>query len=98
MIFNFFFAFKNYLKLNFLKVSNLGKMENTKSNSAIKIVESYVCVPCMEKRFGGFLYFGLTTIESNLCCAISFNEKLFSEKFVDDIKINILKLVDSIIS
>ena len=73
-------------------------MENTKCNSAIKVNESYVCVPCKEKRFGGFLYFGLTTIESNLCCAISYNEKLFSEKFVDDIKINIVKLIDSIIA
>ena len=90
------FDFSSFYPINFT-VSNLGKMENTKCNSAIKVVEGYVCVPCKEKRFGGFLYFGLTTIESNLCCAIGYNEKFFSEKFVDDIKINILKLIDSII-
>ena len=90
------FDFSSFYPINFT-VSNLGKMENTKCNSAIKVLESYVCVPCKEKRFGGFLYFGLTTIDNSLCCAISYNEKFFSEKFVDDVKTNILKLIESII-
>ncbi len=89
------FDFSTFYPVNF-NVSNLGAMANTNSESTIKISESYLCVSFKEKRFGGYLYFGLTTIEKNLYCAISYNEKFFSEKFVNDVRINILKIIDMI--
>lgn len=39
------FDFSNFSPVNF-SVSNLGKMENLKFDSGIKVVESYVCLPC----------------------------------------------------
>ena len=93
------FNFSSFNLVNFC-VSNLGKMETTPhltQGSRFKIVESYVCQPCLEKRFSPSLYFGISTVDGNLCCAISYSEKIYAREFIQELKVLILKLIDDVI-
>ena len=93
------FNFSSFNLVNFC-VSNLGKMETTPhlaQESRFKIVKSYVCQPCLEKRFSPSLYFGISTVDGNLCCAISYSEKIYTKEFIQELKLLILKLIDDVI-
>ena len=90
------FNFSMFNPINF-SVSNLGKLGNTENKNIIEILESYVYLPLVEKRFTGSLYISMTTIGDNLCCGISFNTKVLSENFIKELKEQAIKIIDSII-
>ena len=93
------FNFSSFNLVNFC-VNNLGKMKSStylSDESRIRIVEYYMCQPCMETRFSPPLHFGITTVNGNLCCAISFSEKIYTKEFIKDLKLLILKLIQDII-
>ena len=94
---NTHFDFVNHSPLNFA-VSNIGVMKNTKDEGVLKVDEHYLALPCMETRMPPFLYFGLSTVNNTLCLAISYNERLFSNEFINDLKENFLKQVEKFTS
>ena len=76
--------------------SNIGIMKNTREGSAIHILEHYVGMPSVENRFVAPFFNGLTTVNGNLCWALSFNEKIFSIQFIRDLKQAILRLINEL--
>ena len=76
--------------------SNIGVMRNTE-NSVIKLKEHYVGMPTVEKRFAPGIFNGVTTIDNNMCWAISFNEKIFSVEFFKSVRNEIVSIVDQLI-
>jgi hypothetical protein len=90
------FDFSNNTYTNFM-FSNLGVMSNTKEESCVQIVEHYAFLPALANRVGPFLFFGLTTIDGQLFVAISYNQKLFSDDLIKDLKRGFLEKVDWLI-
>jgi hypothetical protein len=93
---NLSYDFVNNTYTNFM-FSNLGVMSNTKQDSCVRIVEHYAFLPALTHRTGPFLFFGLTTVDDKLFVAISYNEKLFSEELIEDLKQIFLEKVDKLI-
>ena len=89
------FDFGNSTAHNFC-LSNYGIMNNTKNANIVKLNEHYVSVPCLEKRFGAVLQFGVSTVDNNLNIGICFNEKIFSVQFVKDLKKDMLDKIDAL--
>ena len=89
------FDFGNNQETNF-DFSNIGIMKNT-STSAIYIKQHYIAMPNLENRFVAPMFHGLVTIDSNLCWGISYNEKIFSNNFINYLKQSILLLIDNFV-
>ena len=79
-----------------LTLSNICVMNNTK-NEAIKAKEHYFCIPAIDGRFLPAILLGLTTVDGNLCWAISYDEKVYKTGFFDDVKDEIVSLVDQLV-
>ncbi len=90
------YDFVNHSPINFL-LSNIGVMKNSSNENVLQIKEHYLALPCLETRFGPFLFFGLSTIDNNLCLAISYSEKLFTNEFINELKETFLVQIDKII-
>ena len=86
------FDFSSHTHTNFM-FSNIGVMSNTKPASPLRIVEHYPFIPCLASRVGPFLFFGVTTVDSKLLIAVSYNEKCFSGRFITDLKEEFLKQI-----
>ena len=78
-------------------ISNIGPMKNTKNERIVKVHSHYVSIPCNEKRFFPYLYFGMTTIDNNFFLAISYSEKVFSTQFINDLKEDFLEQIKTIL-
>lgn len=76
--------------------SNIGAFRNDE-NCVIKVVEHYSSMPSLENRFVSPMCNTISSFENNLCWGISYNEKFFRNEFINDLKLNIIELVDRII-
>ena len=65
--------------------------------NVIQINEHYVAMPCMEKRFSAVFFSGICSVKKNLCWSFSYNEKYFEEKIVDELKLNIVSIINYLI-
>lgn len=83
-------------KSDLFTISNVGALSNTLMTNVIQINEHYVAMPCMEKRFSAVFFSGICSVNKGLCWSLSYNEKYFHGKVVDDLKLNILSIINNL--
>ena len=76
---------------NFLVISNIGVLENAKSD-IIKATEFYATVPTFYKNGSGHLFLRINTLE-DLFLSISYNEQIYKNEFMIELKQSILELI-----
>jgi hypothetical protein len=93
---------KNIGCYNLFAISNIGKIDydNNSENVVIKINEIYMFENLRYRGIGGYMCFGISTIQDNgdLCWSFNYIENYYSKQFVNDLKDSIVTFIDNLIA
>jgi hypothetical protein len=78
-------------------LSNIGVMRNTSCTDTVRIREHYVRMPCITGRIAENPFVGVTSIDGNLCIALSHNENVLNSAVMTELVAEMQRLIDLII-
>ena len=80
--------------LDFLMVlSNTGRLPQTTS-PLIRATELY-CIQT-KKEYDGYIFIRVTTVQDALCVSVAYNERQFSQAFMREMKLTIVRLIETL--
>ncbi len=92
---------KNIGLYNMFSISNIGRLayDNTNVKNVIKLREQYMFESLRHRGLGGYLLFGISSIQDsgNLCWSFNYVDQYYSKDFISRLIIEIVSFIDKIV-